>query len=72
VRFGARRCDRTIDNIKGVVAIKDMYVSPDDVFLKDLMRPALFVPENNTAFQVMEKFKESFHIALASLASNDL
>ncbi len=52
-------CDRTIDNIKGVVAIKDMYVSPDDVFLKDLMRPALFVPENNTAFQVMEKFKES-------------
>ncbi|HZI54216.1 MAG TPA: hemolysin family protein [Chitinophagaceae bacterium] len=52
-------CDRNIDNIKGVVAIKDMYVSPDNVFLKDLMRPALFVPENNTAFQVMEKFKES-------------
>ena len=23
------------------------------------MRPALFVPENNTAFKVMEKFKES-------------
>jgi putative hemolysin len=52
-------CDATIDNIKGVVAIKDMYVSPDDVPFKNLMRPALFVPENNTAFQVMEKFKES-------------
>jgi len=52
-------CDGTIDNIKGVVAIKDLYVSPDNVQFKALMRPALFVPENNTAFQVMEKFKES-------------
>lgn len=52
-------CDNTIDDIKGVAAIKDMYVSPDNVQFKNLMRPALFVPENNTAFQVMEKFKES-------------
>ncbi|MGK2860695.1 MAG: hemolysin family protein [Chitinophagaceae bacterium] len=52
-------CDSTIDNIKGVVAIKDLYVSPDNVRFRNLMRPALFVPENNTAFQVMEKFKES-------------
>lgn len=52
-------CDTTIDNIKGVISIKDLYVSPDDTLFKDLMRPALFVPENNTAFQVMERFKES-------------
>jgi len=52
-------CNRTIDDIKGVVAIKDLYVSPDTIKFKNLMRPALFVPENNTAFQVMEKFKES-------------
>ncbi|RYY53689.1 MAG: HlyC/CorC family transporter [Chitinophagaceae bacterium] len=52
-------CDHSIDNIKGVVSIKDLYVSPDNTQFKDLMRPALFVPENNTAFQVMEKFKES-------------
>ncbi|MEP7372243.1 MAG: hemolysin family protein [Chitinophagaceae bacterium] len=52
-------CDNTIDNIKGVVAIKDLYVTPDTIQFKNLMRPALFVPENNTAFQVMEKFKES-------------
>jgi putative hemolysin len=26
---------------------------------KDLMKPALFVPENNSAYQVLEKFKES-------------
>lgn len=52
-------CDTSIDDIKGVVAIKDLYVSPDNVQFRNLMRPALFVPENNTAFQVMEKFKES-------------
>ncbi len=52
-------CDNDIDNIKGVASIKDLYVSPDNTQFKDLMRPALFVPENNTAFQVMERFKES-------------
>jgi putative hemolysin len=52
-------CDGEIDNVKGVISIKDLYVSPDHVLFKDLMQPALFVPENNSAFQVMEKFKES-------------
>jgi putative hemolysin len=52
-------CDSEIDNIKGVVSIKDIYVSDDLTLFKDLMKPALFVPENNTAYQVMEKFKES-------------
>jgi putative hemolysin len=52
-------CDDSIDEIKGVVSIKDLYVSPDSIKFKELMKPALFVPENNTPFQVMEKFKES-------------
>ncbi len=52
-------CDKVIDDIKGVVSIKDLYISPQNVLFKDLMRPALFVPENNTAYQVMERFKES-------------
>jgi len=52
-------CDGHIDEIKGVVSIKDLYVSPDDKLFKDIMNPALFVPENNTPFQVMEKFKQS-------------
>ncbi len=52
-------CDSEIDNIKGVVSIKDLYVSNDLTLFKNLMQPALFVPENNTAYQVMEKFKES-------------
>ena len=52
-------CDGDIDDIKGVVSIKDLYVSDDLTLFKDLMQPALFVPDNNTAYQVMEKFKES-------------
>ncbi len=52
-------CDGEIDNIKGVVSIKDLYVSPDDVLFKELMQPALFIPENNSPYQVLEKFKES-------------
>jgi putative hemolysin len=52
-------CDGTIDNIKGVVSIKDLYISPDDTLFKEIMQPALFIPENNSPYQVMEKFKES-------------
>jgi putative hemolysin len=52
-------CDGEIDNIKGVVSIKDLYVTDDDVLFKDIMTTALFVPENNTAYMVLEKFKQS-------------
>ena len=52
-------CDGDIDELKGVVSIKDLYVADDMTLFKDLMLPALFVPENNSAYQVLEKFKES-------------
>lgn len=52
-------CEGEIDNIKGVISLKDLYTNKDTIPFKELMRPALFVPENNTAFKVMEKFKES-------------
>jgi putative hemolysin len=52
-------CDGDLDDIKGVVSIKDLYVSDDLTLFKDLMQTALFVPDNNSAYQVMEKFKES-------------
>ena len=52
-------CDGDIDNLKGIVSIKDLYISPDNTIFKDIMKPALFVPENNSAYQVLEKFKES-------------
>ncbi|HYO21574.1 MAG TPA: hemolysin family protein, partial [Flavisolibacter sp.] len=52
-------CEGDIDAIKGVVSLKDIYVSDDLRLFKDFMKTALFVPNNNTAYQVMEKFKES-------------
>lgn len=52
-------CESDIDNMKGVVSLKDIYVNDDVIPFKELMKPALFVPENNTAYQVMEKFRES-------------
>lgn len=52
-------CDGLVDNIKGMVSIKDMYVSDDLILFKDIMKPPMFVPENNSAYQVIEKFKES-------------
>lgn len=52
-------CDGEIDNIKGMVSIKDLYIIDDFTLFKDIVQPAMFVPENNTAYQVMEKFKET-------------
>lgn len=52
-------CDSEIDNLKGIVSIKDLYISPDSTLFKDIMKPALFIPENNSAYQVLEKFKQT-------------
>ncbi len=52
-------CDKQIDNIKGMVSIKDLYVSEDNTPFKDIIIPGLFVPENNTPYQVLEQFKQS-------------
>jgi putative hemolysin len=52
-------CNEAIDDIKGIVSIKDMYVTHGSIRLQHIMKPALFVPENNTAYQLLEKFKET-------------
>ena len=52
-------CNGTIDSIAGVVSIKDLYISPDSQPFKEYMQAALFVPENITAYQVLERFKSS-------------
>ncbi len=52
-------CEGNIDNIKGIISLKDLYVSNDLTLFKQIMKPALFVPENVTAYKVMEKFKEN-------------
>ncbi len=51
-------CEGVIDNIKGIVSIKDILLANDDKLLKDLMKPGIFVPENNSVYQVLEKFKQ--------------
>jgi len=50
-------CENTIDNIKGIVYVKDLLKANPDKPLSDIMKPALFVPENNSAYQLLEKFK---------------
>jgi putative hemolysin len=52
-------CDAQIDEIKGVIHVKDLFLAKEETELKTLMRNALFVPDNNTAYQVLEKFKQS-------------
>ncbi len=51
-------CNENIDDIRGVVYIKEMYLQPNAP-LSSLIRKALFVPENNSAYQVLEKIKAS-------------
>jgi putative hemolysin len=52
-------CDGEIDNIKGIVSIKDLYVTDDMTKFKEIMTPAMFVPENNSPYQLLEKFKQT-------------
>jgi putative hemolysin len=47
-----------VDNLKGMVSLKDLYVTNDRTVFKQIMKPALFVPENVTAYNVLERFKE--------------
>lgn len=51
-------CEGQLDEMRGVVNIKQLYLALPDASLKDLMTQPLFVPEGNSAYQVVEKFKE--------------
>lgn len=52
-------CDGQIDDLMGVIYIKDLYMAPEDMPVRQLMKKPLFLPENNSAYQVMEKFKQT-------------
>lgn len=59
-------CEGDIDNMKGIVSIKDLYVEQDLSnlqHLRTLMKPALFVPNNNSAYQVLEKLRATKNYA---------
>lgn len=52
-------CEQTIDRIRGVVTIKDLFSADQDATVESIMKDAMYVPENNTAYQVLERFKET-------------
>lgn len=52
-------CEGSVDEIKGLVYVKDLVQATPETLLSNLAKPALFVPENNKAYQVLEKFKST-------------
>ena len=51
-------CDGNIDNIKGIVSLKDIIKAKPGTPLKDVTSAGLYVPENNSAYKLLERFKE--------------
>jgi len=54
-------CEGEVDHIVGIIKIKDLYMATasNNYSLSTILRKPLFVPENNSAYQVLEKFKET-------------
>ena len=52
-------CEGNIDKIKGFVSIKELFTADTDMLLGSIIKQPMYVPENNTAYQVLEKFKET-------------
>ncbi len=61
--------DKKVDRIKGIVYIKDIMAQlvkgKDDIKLKEIMKPAIYVPENKIINSLLSQFKkEKVHLAL--------
>jgi putative hemolysin len=52
-------CDGNIDEIKGIIQLKDVILAEKTTELKTFLRPAVFVPENISPYQMMEKFRQT-------------
>jgi putative hemolysin len=52
-------CNKNIDQIEGMVSIKDLFTARPEQTIQEVMRPAMYVPENLTAYQVLEQFRET-------------
>ncbi|RYD53583.1 MAG: HlyC/CorC family transporter [Sphingobacteriales bacterium] len=55
-------CEESLDEVIGYLYAKDLVTQNFEealTRLKEMARPPLYVPENNTAFRVLERFKES-------------
>lgn len=61
-------CDGDLDKAIGIVYLKNLFLENDNERFSGLSRyvkPVLFLPENNTAYTALEKFKETkIHYAL--------
>ncbi|HYK47340.1 MAG TPA: hemolysin family protein, partial [Parafilimonas sp.] len=51
-------CDGDIDNIKGIVSLKDIVKAKPGTRLGEVTTAPLYVPETNSAYKVLETFKE--------------
>nr|WP_129732928.1 hemolysin family protein [Parabacteroides goldsteinii] len=49
------------DNIKGVVYLKDLFgrIDEPDFSLEDVIRPAQYLPENQSVYNALEQFKQA-------------
>ena len=52
-------CQGNIDEIKGIIQLKDVILAERSTPLQNFLRPAVFVPENNSPYQMMEKFRQT-------------
>jgi putative hemolysin len=51
-------CDGDIDNIRGIVSLKDIVKAKPGTRLGEVATAPLYVPETNSAYKVLETFKE--------------
>lgn len=50
-------CRDDLDNVMGIVKVRDMFLCPADTKIESIVQKTLFVPEHNSAYQVLERFK---------------
>jgi putative hemolysin len=55
-------CDGSLDKILGIIYVKDMFtcnLTNEDFTISKFLKEPLFLLESNTAYEVLEKFRES-------------
>ncbi|MFL9483070.1 hemolysin family protein [Chitinophagaceae bacterium LWZ2-11] len=52
-------CKGNMDHIVGIAYLKDLFVASDDTLISTLVKQPVYVPENNSAYQVLEFCKKT-------------
>ncbi|MFT4033347.1 MAG: hemolysin family protein [Siphonobacter sp.] len=50
--------NKNLDDMVGVVSVKDLFLADGGTALKDLIRKPLYLPENISAYQVLDEFRK--------------